>query len=265
MAVDRRKLQILSLFFVFLCFFRPAESEQPKIGGTESSPQHPVTLFTADANATSSADKGTRPSNTTLTDVPTTPPTGVQTSHGPTDGPPTCPSNARCSVLAAQCVTCTYNSSCVYGTDITLQCQVRDGIQCVGPTAFTRSMKCQFCYQTADTEHDCTHSTDCKVISTPRERFQANCTVKEYIFCFGARTFPKSLECNWTSGYRWSTALILSITLGGFGVDRFYLGQWREGLGKLFSFGGLGVWTLVDVLLIAVGYLGPSDGSLYIY
>ena len=26
-----------------------------------------------------------------------------------------------------------------------------------------------------------------------------------------------------------------SITLGGFEADRFYLGQWREGLGKLFS------------------------------
>lgn len=56
-----------------------------------------------------------------------------------------------------------------------------------------------------------------------------------------------------------------SITLGGFGADRFYLGQWREGLGKLFSFGGLGIWTLIDVLLIGVGYVGPADGSLYIW
>lgn len=55
-----------------------------------------------------------------------------------------------------------------------------------------------------------------------------------------------------------------SITLGGFGVDRFYLGLWKEGIGKVFSFGGLGVWTIVDVILIAIGYIGPSDGSLYI-
>lgn len=72
------------------------------------------------------------------------------------------------------------------------------------------------------------------------------------------------LYCNWTGGYKWSTALALSVTLGGFGADRFYLGQWREGLGKLFSFGGLGIWTLIDVLLIGVGYVGPADGSLYI-
>ena len=59
--------------------------------------------------------------------------------------------------------------------------------------------------------------------------------------------------------------MLLSITLGGFGVDRFYLGYWRSALGKLFSFGGVGVWTVVDVLLIAIGYLTPADGSLYIF
>lgn len=59
--------------------------------------------------------------------------------------------------------------------------------------------------------------------------------------------------------------LRFSITLGGFGADRFYLGLWREGIGKLFSFGGLGIWTLVDVILVATGYVGPADGSLYIF
>lgn len=45
---------------------------------------------------------------------------------------------------------------------------------------------------------------------------------------------------------------------------RFYLGHWQEGIGKLFSFGGLGVWTLIDVMLISMRYLGPADGSLYV-
>jgi TM2 domain-containing membrane protein YozV len=80
----------------------------------------------------------------------------------------------------------------------------------------------------------------------------------------GNRTFKKNVLCNWTGGYRWTTALILSITLGGFGADRFYLGHWQEGIGKLFSFGGLGVWTIIDVILISLHYLGPADGSLYI-
>jgi TM2 domain-containing membrane protein YozV len=49
--------------------------------------------------------------------------------------------------------------------------------------------------------------------------------------------------------------MFLSLTLGGFGADRFYLGQIKEGFGKLFSFGGLGLWTLIDIILIYVGYV----------
>ena len=45
---------------------------------------------------------------------------------------------------------------------------------------------------------------------------------------------------------------------------RFYLGDWQVGIGKLFTFGGLGVWTLVDVVLVAVRYIGPVDGSMYV-
>ena len=56
-----------------------------------------------------------------------------------------------------------------------------------------------------------------------------------------------------------------SVTLGGFGVDRFYLEHWGSAAGKLVSFGGLGVWSILDVILIAVGFLGPADGSAYIY
>merc|ERR1712168_487110 len=92
--------------------------------------------------------------------------------------------------------------------------------------------------------------------TAPRSR------VERYVL--GKQVFSKRRECNWTEGYLWKSACILSITLGGFGADRFYLGHWQEGIGKLFSFGGLGVWTLVDVVMIAVRYVGPSDGSLYI-
>lgn len=49
---------------------------------------------------------------------------------------------------------------------------------------------------------------------------RTNCTVNDDILCLGKRRFMKNLQCNWTVGYKWSTALILSITLGGFGADR---------------------------------------------
>ena len=58
---------------------------------------------------------------------------------------------------------------------------------------------------------------------------------------------------------------LCSFTVGGFGVDRFYLGHWKSALGKLFSFGGLGVWSILDVILVGTGYLTPENGSAYIY
>lgn len=46
-------------------------------------------------------------------------------------------------------------------------------------------------------------------------------------------------------------ALLLSIFLGGLGFDRFYMGKIGTGILKLVTFGGLGIWWLVDILLIA--------------
>ncbi|EYB95258.1 hypothetical protein Y032_0162g3432 [Ancylostoma ceylanicum] len=83
------------------------------------------------------------------------------------------------------------------------------------------------------------------------------------VICKGRRTFNKRIRCSWSSGISWAKAMFLSVTLGGFGADRFYLGLWKSAIGKLFSFGGLGVWTVVDVVLIATGYIRPADGSMY--
>lgn len=45
-------------------------------------------------------------------------------------------------------------------------------------------------------------------------------------------------------------ALILSIFLGGLGIDRFYIGDIGLGIGKLLTLGGLGLWALIDWFLI---------------
>jgi len=47
-----------------------------------------------------------------------------------------------------------------------------------------------------------------------------------------------------------TTLLVISIFLGGLGVDRFVLGQTVLGLLKLLTFGGCGVWWFIDLFLI---------------
>ncbi|KAI1301584.1 TM2 domain-containing protein 3 [Halotydeus destructor] len=166
----------------------------------------------------------------------------------------------ECSKLAADCLKCNYNYTCVYGERVNVTCEANPSFGCSGPKSFTVEHTCSFCYQLRKENYYCHINTTCR----GNNRYVTQCTTRRKVHCLGNRIFSKNLRCNYVSGKHWSTALFLSITLGGFGVDRFYLGDWQEGIGKLFSFGGLGIWTLVDVILIATGYLKPADGSRYI-
>ncbi|MBA2481034.1 MAG: TM2 domain-containing protein [Planctomycetes bacterium] len=56
-------------------------------------------------------------------------------------------------------------------------------------------------------------------------------------------------------------AILLSAFLGHLGIDRFYLGHIVLGILKLVTFGGCGVWWLVDLILIATGTVRDAEGN----
>lgn len=49
----------------------------------------------------------------------------------------------------------------------------------------------------------------------------------------------------------WVVVLVFSAVFGQLGVDRFIMGKVGTGILKLLTLGGLGVWWLVDLILVA--------------
>ncbi len=55
-------------------------------------------------------------------------------------------------------------------------------------------------------------------------------------------------------------ALALNIPLGVFGAHRFYVGKIGTGILQLCTFGGMGLWWLADLILIAAGEFRDVEG-----
>uniref|UniRef100_UPI0013D5961F TM2 domain-containing protein n=1 Tax=Candidatus Frankia alpina TaxID=2699483 RepID=UPI0013D5961F len=56
------------------------------------------------------------------------------------------------------------------------------------------------------------------------------------------------------------TAGVLQIVLGAFGAGRWYLGDTGMALAQLFTCGGLGIWSLIDGVMILVGNVRDQYG-----
>lgn len=55
-------------------------------------------------------------------------------------------------------------------------------------------------------------------------------------------------------------AVLLALTLGMFGIHRFYLGYVGIGLAMFFTFGGLLMWSITDALRILFGHVTDAEG-----
>ena len=59
----------------------------------------------------------------------------------------------------------------------------------------------------------------------------------------------------------WLVTLLLCLFLGGLGIHRFYTGHTVIGIIQLFTFGGCGIWALIDFILILVGSFKDAQGQ----
>ena len=64
-----------------------------------------------------------------------------------------------------------------------------------------------------------------------------------------------------TSTTDWLTLFLLTFFVGVLGVHRFYVGKIGTGFLMLLTLGGLGVWFLVDLILVVTGQFTNKDGE----
>ncbi|XP_035309144.1 TM2 domain-containing protein 3 isoform X2 [Cricetulus griseus] len=123
-----------------------------------------------------------------------------------------CPSNGLCSRLPADCIECATNFSCTYGKPVTFDCTVKPSVTCVDQDLnpqrnFIINMTCRFCWQLPETDYECTNSTSCMTVACPRQRYLANCTVRDHIHCLASPSGDlEQIASTWASGVKASAS-----------------------------------------------------------
>lgn len=64
-----------------------------------------------------------------------------------------------------------------------------------------------------------------------------------------------------TSSKSWMTTMVMTTLLGYVGGHRFYAGKIGSGIAQLFTFGGLGLWTFIDWIMLLSQSFTDSNGQ----
>jgi len=71
----------------------------------------------------------------------------------------------------------------------------------------------------------------------------------------------KGLEMTERSEKNGLVALVLCLLLGGLGIHRFYVGKIGTGVLMILTLGGLGLWWLIDLIIILTGKFQDKQGN----
>ena len=55
--------------------------------------------------------------------------------------------------------------------------------------------------------------------------------------------------------------MLLYFFLGGLGIHRFYVGKAGTGILMILTLGGLGIWIIIDFVMIVTGGFKDSEGK----
>ncbi|MBI1267375.1 MAG: NINE protein [Cryomorphaceae bacterium] len=67
------------------------------------------------------------------------------------------------------------------------------------------------------------------------------------------------------TGYTGPSKIVLALLcffLGGLGIHRFLVGKVGTGVLMILTLGGLGIWTLIDFIMILLGKFSDKHGNL---
>ena len=72
----------------------------------------------------------------------------------------------------------------------------------------------------------------------------------------------ENLPTRQTSQNKWLIVLLLCFFLGVLGIHRFYVGKTATGIAQLITFGGCGIWALIDFIMILLNQFTDAQGYI---